>query len=911
MSRDLKARWGIEARVLHDAPPPRFRPFSLADRNAVLREFATKLRLPQLADSANRPAILVSSTSWGDDEDFSVLLDAVVQYDRLVAISIVAAPLPRRTSSGRTIPGSISRPASAAVSSAAVRDYPDMVVIITGRGDRQREYMERFDALQLRHVTVRSVWLTANDYPRLLATADLGLSFHYSSSGLDLPMKVVDMFGCALPVCAINFALPGRAGGGRQERLRVRGREAAVRHVAVAVARLSRAARQAGLHARVHSQGDVAVADQLGQVGENALCAARRQTTTMTMAAKSNTMPTREELVLQYAGYPEHMAVVDNDIPAMIALLESGEPGAVNSVHYTGDTPLMLALRLNRFDMIEFLLRDSSSWTTTHNFNGETPSLLAALHCDMRVMQLLLEADAEISRSDANRNTVVHLAAMNPDARPLRLLLSRGASIHDMNNFCAQPSHVAAKNSNEAALALLLDAGCDLSATDMFGDSLANLGAKSENERVLALLIDRGVDVNGVDQFGRCPLRTAAAINTNLAVLRLLINAGADLNAVDQHGANACVFACSNPNEQVLETLLAAGGAMTKGRLSVTPCQLAASNRNEALMKRVIELGFLETNATAADCKTPLHRASEHASAAVVSLLLDNGANIHAVDRKFHNVCHFAAKNHDADVMRLLIAKGARFRAPFEPETDYTPFCAAVEADNFDVVCLLAEAGVDVGAECRTDQPLIHTAARSKDTRVLRFLIRHRADVRAVDDKGHTAHFRASAEALAVLFAHGANVAAVEPNRRLAACRAAAENNQGYDALLTLIAAGADVNVRDRVGLTAGDNVSRCEGAAIVVAAGGTTALDDVVKHQWRSLTWANQRIASRRFQLVRARALEIGIGLRSLDLPALLVCEILGACLEQLMPVSVTKFHHLWAIATAIKHFRHRQQED
>lgn len=132
---------------------------------------------PSSSDTDVRTALLVTSTSWTPDEDFDMLLSALETYEKAKA------------SSGNS-------------------QFPNILLAITGRGPLKQEFEKRVHHLEKTWKCVRvcTVWLEPHDYPKLLGAAHLGLSFHSSSSGLDLPMKVVDMFGAGLPVCALNFA---------------------------------------------------------------------------------------------------------------------------------------------------------------------------------------------------------------------------------------------------------------------------------------------------------------------------------------------------------------------------------------------------------------------------------------------------------------------------------------------------------------------------------------------------------------------------------------------------------------------------------------------------------------------------------------------------------------------------------
>ena len=118
-------------------------------------------------DMAQSPVVMMSSTSYTPDEDFMELVLALDECDGKVNV-------------------------------------PPIQLVVTGRGPEKEKYREIFAQRNAvwKKTKAHQAWLEIDDYPKMVAAADIGICLHFSTSGYDLPMKVVDMFSAGLPCLA-------------------------------------------------------------------------------------------------------------------------------------------------------------------------------------------------------------------------------------------------------------------------------------------------------------------------------------------------------------------------------------------------------------------------------------------------------------------------------------------------------------------------------------------------------------------------------------------------------------------------------------------------------------------------------------------------------------------------------------
>lgn len=157
--------------TVYDRPSEIFRPLDSQD---TLKEIldSNKYLFEDLAYNQLNDRILITSTSFTADEDFGLLIEALTLLDK---------KLSERKAENR------------------------ILMFVTGKGPLQSEFLNSVNSKIWKNVIIKNVWLPINTYPNILRISDLGISLHYSSSGLDLPMKIVDLFGSGIPVLSLSY----------------------------------------------------------------------------------------------------------------------------------------------------------------------------------------------------------------------------------------------------------------------------------------------------------------------------------------------------------------------------------------------------------------------------------------------------------------------------------------------------------------------------------------------------------------------------------------------------------------------------------------------------------------------------------------------------------------------------------
>ncbi|KAH8982532.1 ankyrin repeat-containing domain protein, partial [Lactarius akahatsu] len=360
--------------------------------------------------------------------------------------------------------------------------------------------------------------------------------------------------------------------------------------------------------------------------------------------------------------------------------------------------------------------------------------LVAALYGGhIRVAELLFQHGANVDPGTTKGRTPLHRAIEWPNNLAIgavQFLLKHGANVNFRNVHGVTPLHLVAKltfsrhcgEDNGADLAqLLLRHGAEVNSRDRFDSTPLHDASHVLDLEVARVLLDNGADVNAVNDRGQHPFHQVVESYSSKArvdVARLLVERGADVNA---------------PYNGYLD--------------NVTPLHVASYHLDLELMRFLLYHGA-NVNAKNNQSQTPLHEVllpkhihiqpKDRFGAAQLSL--ERGADVNARDKYQETPFDLASFSLKPKLVRILLDRGADFHAMGVWER--IPIGRLFESkdyhqDCFDVVQLLLDRGADANIRIGGDT-LLHMASRSMNLKLVQVLLDHGANVDARDNWGGT-----------------------------------------------------------------------------------------------------------------------------------------------------------------------------
>ena len=426
-------------------------------------------------------------------------------------------------------------------------------------------------------------------------------------------------------------------------------------------------------------------------------------------------------------------------------------------INQTGDEDiggLYQAIKHNNIKAVKFFIENNAN-VEIATFDGTTPLVLAIEENKPKIVELLIkEGKANVYGVYAKETEKypIYCAVKNKNLNMIKILLD--------NNFdLKRESYIlsyAIENSDENIVKYLVENGADMYSYEITALYQAVLNL---NPKLVEYFLDKGASIEkagGTDVYGNIMMAAAGSKFNNSND-----KSPVDLTLLEKSAENSA---------KITEMLIgkADKNIINDSLEGKTPLIIAVGNSYIDTAKILIEnganinavdfegwsaLSYAVNNGDIEIAKLLLENKAKikdelliaikspivESSINIMKLLIDNKANINYTDENGFNPLNIAIESGDMELTKFLITNGANVNSLMQDGVSLIGY--AIAQNNMDLLQILIENGANVnytGGDSWANTPL-QTASRLGLDNVVRILLTRNADINAVDMNGNTA----------------------------------------------------------------------------------------------------------------------------------------------------------------------------